>query len=83
MNIKRQMYEEDEGEIMSEEREKMEEIRFKLIDKDRSGTITWTEFVEFEAADLLAKKNKVCNIFSNHQIIIYIYIWTFFNYLMD
>lgn len=62
MKIKRKMYEED-GEVLTRERETLEKARFKLIDKDRSGTITWSEFVEFEAADLLSKKNKVPKIF--------------------
>lgn len=58
MKIKRKMYEED-GEVLTKEKELLEKSRFKLIDKDLSGTITWSEFVEFEAADLLSKKNKV------------------------
>lgn len=52
------MYQED-GEVFNKEKEVMERARFSLIDKDGSGTITWNEFVEFEAADLLSKKNKV------------------------
>lgn len=54
------MYEED-GEVLTKDRELFEKARFRLIDKDKSGTITWSEFVEFEAADLLSKKNKVFN----------------------
>lgn len=38
------MYE-DEGEELSQEKEKAEKARFNLIDKDLSGTITWSEFV--------------------------------------
>lgn len=59
MSIKQKLYEQD-GELMTEQRRLVEEQRFNLIDKDNSGTITWSEFVEFEAANLLAKKNKVC-----------------------
>lgn len=58
MNIKRKMYDED-GETLTKEKEIVEKSRFKLMDKDKSGTITWSEFVEFEAADLLSRKNKV------------------------
>jgi Ca2+-binding EF-hand superfamily protein len=58
MNIKKKIYEQD-GEILTEEKRQLEENRFYLIDKDKSGTITWSEFVEFEAANLLARKNKV------------------------
>ena len=49
----------EKGEKMSEEDIKNEERRFRLIDMDDSGTITWNEFVDFETADLLSKKNKV------------------------
>lgn len=59
------MYEED-GEVLTKEKELLEKSRFKLIDKDLSGTITWSEFVEFEAADLLSKKNKVSFSQENH-----------------
>jgi Ca2+-binding EF-hand superfamily protein len=52
------MYDED-GETLTKEKEIVEKSRFKLMDKDKSGTITWSEFVEFEAADLLSRKNKV------------------------
>lgn len=61
MKIKQKMYEED-GEVLTREKEYLEKARFKLIDKDQSGTITWSEFVEFEAADLLSRKNKVINV---------------------
>ena len=47
------------GEKMTEEEIKNEERRFRLIDMDDSGTITWNEFIDFETADLLARKNKV------------------------
>ena len=55
---KRKLYEENLEEMTPELKEK-EINRFRLIDLNNHGIITWNEFIEFEAADLLAKKNKV------------------------
>ncbi|CAF0733223.1 unnamed protein product [Brachionus calyciflorus] len=66
MNVKQKLYEKD-GEVMSVDKYQEEERRFRLIDKDSSGSITWNEFCEFEAANLLAKKNKIE--LSNHLTI--------------
>ena len=57
--MKRKLYEEDGDTKMTSELELEEFRRFKLIDISNSGAITWNDFVEFETADLLAKKNKV------------------------
>jgi len=38
----------------------LEEYRkFNLIDSDKSCAITWNEYVEFETASILSKRNKV------------------------
>lgn len=58
MKVKKKLYEQ-EGELMDKETMLKEQRRFKLMDKDKSGSITWNEFIEFEAANLLAKKNKI------------------------
>ncbi len=48
-----------------------EEIRcFKLMDNDNTGFITWTEYLDFEVANLLTKKNKVI---SNGKVILLFY----------
>lgn len=45
------------------DQEQEEEIRcFKLMDNDNTGFITWTEYLDFEVANLLTKKNKVISI---------------------
>jgi hypothetical protein len=36
-----------------------EKIKFKLIDVDSNGYITWSEYLEFETAEILSKMNKV------------------------
>lgn len=59
LDVKREILEEDGENKMTSEIELEEYRRFKLIDSNNSGAITWNEYVEFETADLLAKKNKV------------------------
>ncbi len=49
------------GDTMSAERLRDEERRFRLIDVNNSGSISWNEFVDFESAEILSKKNKVTN----------------------
>jgi hypothetical protein len=44
---------------MTTENELEEKRRFHLMDLENSGSITWNEFVNFETANLLSKKNKV------------------------
>jgi hypothetical protein len=46
-------------EEMTDEQEKEEEKRFRLTDINKNGIITWNEFIDFEASNLIAKKNKV------------------------
>ena len=50
---------EDDGGLMTTENETEEKKRFNLMDLDKTGSITWNEFVDFETANLLSKKNKV------------------------
>lgn len=50
---------EDDGGLMTNENEIEEKKRFSLMDLDNTGSITWNEFVDFETANLLSKKNKV------------------------
>lgn len=59
MKIKRKIAEEDGG-MLTPENEAEEKRRFALMDLDKTGTITWNEFVDFETASLLSRKNKVC-----------------------
>lgn len=58
LRIKRKMCEDDGG-LMTNENEIEEKKRFSLMDLDNTGSITWNEFVDFETANLLSKKNKV------------------------
>lgn len=50
---------EDDGGLMTNENEMEEKKRFQLMDLDNTGSITWNEFVDFETASLLSRKNKV------------------------
>lgn len=59
LKIKRKIAEEDGG-MLTPENEIEEKRRFNLMDLDKTGTITWNEFVDFETASLLSRKNKVC-----------------------
>ena len=63
MQAKRKLYKKN-FEEMTPEREKEEEKRFKLIDLENNGIITWNDFIEFEASNLIAKKNKVNKLFN-------------------
>ncbi len=47
------------GEPMSLLEEDTERRHFLLMDTDHSGSITWNEFINYEAPSLLSKKNKV------------------------
>jgi hypothetical protein len=58
LRVKRKIAEEDGG-MLTAENEKEEIRRFHLMDLDNTGTITWNEYVDFETASLLSKKNKV------------------------
>ena len=44
---------------MTEEQQAHERTRFHLMDLENNGYITWNEFLDFEASELLSKKNKV------------------------
>ena len=57
LKVKRKICEDDGG-LMTPETELEEKRRFNLMDLDKSGSITWNEFVDFETANLLSKKNK-------------------------
>lgn len=58
LRVKKKMAEDDGG-LMTHENETEEKKRFNLMDLDKTGSITWNEFVDFETANLLSKKNKV------------------------
>jgi hypothetical protein len=58
MQAKRLLYAQN-FEEMTEEDEIEEERRFRLMDYNNCGFITWNAFIEFEAANLISKKNKV------------------------
>jgi hypothetical protein len=58
MHAKRILYAEN-FEEMTEEIDLEEERRFRLIDYNNLGFITWNAFIEFEAANLISKRNKV------------------------
>lgn len=58
MRAKKKLYEQNFDE-MTPELEQEEERKFRLMDSENHGFITWSDFIEFEAADILAKRNKV------------------------
>lgn len=58
IRIKKKMAEDDGG-LMTTENEIEEKRRFHLMDLNNTGSITWNEFVDFETAHLLSRKNKV------------------------
>lgn len=57
MKVKKKIYEEN-GDEMTPERQLEELRRFKLMDLENTGSITWNDFVDFETANLLSKKIK-------------------------
>lgn len=58
MRLKKKICE-DYGEPMSLKEEDTERRHFRLMDTDHSDSITWNEFINYEAPSLLSKKNKV------------------------
>ena len=58
ITVKKQLYEE-KNEKITEQILAEEKIKFKLIDVDSNGYITWNEYLEFETAEILSKMNKV------------------------
>ena len=56
--MKKTLYEEY-GQKMSSKEEEAERKRFVLMDTDHSGSITWNEFINYEAPSLLPFKNKL------------------------
>ena len=59
IEVKRKLYEEEIDSKMPPEIELEEYRKFNLIDSDKSCAITWNEYVEFETANILSKRNKV------------------------
>lgn len=67
---------EDNGDVMTEDNYLQEEIKFRFMDKDSSGSITWNQFLQYETASLIARKNKVILAFVRT-----IFIWLFYLFL--
>jgi hypothetical protein len=61
MKVKKELFRNDHGRLWSPDEELEEKRRFHLIDTDNSGTVAWSEFINYEAAQLLIRKNKVNN----------------------
>lgn len=62
IKVKKRLLEED-GDVMTSEKYFQEETKFRLMDKDSSGSITWNDFFQYETANLIARKNKVILVF--------------------
>ena len=58
INVKKEILEQY-GQDMTPQEEDQERRRFILMDTDHSGSITWNEFINYEAPSLLSIKNKV------------------------
>ena len=58
ITVKKQLYEE-KNEKITEQILAEDKIKFKLIDVDSNGYITWNEYLEFETAEILSNMNKV------------------------
>jgi len=63
IDVKRQIYQE-KNEIITDELLAEEKIKFKLMDVHSQGHISWSEYLVFETAEILSKKNKVLFIFN-------------------
>ncbi|XP_070563971.1 PHD finger protein 24-like [Ptychodera flava] len=58
LRYKKQSYREAEGKEMSSEQEEKEMEMFRLMDKDKTGYLTWWEFLNHESARRLATRSK-------------------------
>lgn len=61
--VKRKLLEAN-GDEMTDEKYLDEEKKFRHMDTENSGSITWNEFLKYESASLIARKNKVNFVFN-------------------
>lgn len=59
LNITAAIYEKRFGVTLSQQDMEVEEMKFTIIDKDRTNCIDWWEFLTYEALSILSKRPKV------------------------
>lgn len=60
LNYRQQRYKEHFGTDISKENIEDEIFHFKQIDRSKTNSINWWDFVNFESARVMQKRSKVC-----------------------